>query len=67
MTLPKPLIGILGGPFVGALIGERIAGNDSDRAMRAAFGSFIGFLAGTFMKLVTSSIITFYFVREIFH
>ncbi len=63
---PFGLLGILGGPFVGALIGEKMAGKDSDSAMRAAFGSFIGFLAGTFMKLVTSSFITFYFIREIF-
>ena len=62
---PFGLLGILGGPFVGALIGELIAGKDSDKAMRAAFGSFIGFLTGTFMKLVSSSIITVLFVREI--
>lgn len=62
---PFGLIGILGGPFVGALVGERIAGKDNDSAMRAAFGSFIGFLAGTFMKLVSSGIITFFFVKEL--
>lgn len=62
---PFGIITILGGPFVGALIGEKIAGKDSDSAMRAAFGSFVGFLAGTFMKLVTSSIIAFYYIREI--
>jgi uncharacterized protein len=62
---PFGLIGILGGPFVGALIGERMAGKGTDKAMRAAFGSFIGFLAGTFMKLVTSGIITFFFVKEL--
>lgn len=63
---PFGLIGILGGPFVGALIGEKIAGRDSDKAMRAAFGSFIGFLTGTFMKLVCSSVITVYYVKELF-
>lgn len=62
---PFGIITVLGGPFLGALIGERIAGNDSNKAMRAAFGSFIGFLAGTFMKLVCSGIITFYFIREV--
>ena len=62
---PFGIITILGGPFVGALIGEKIAGQNSDKAMRAAFGSFVGFLAGTFMKLVSASIITFYYVREI--
>ncbi len=62
---PFGIITILGGPFVGALIGEKIAGKDSNSALRAAFGSFIGFLAGTFMKLVCSSVITVYYVREI--
>ncbi|MGD2033918.1 MAG: DUF456 domain-containing protein [Bacteroidales bacterium] len=62
---PFGIIGILGGPFVGALIGEKIAGKDSDTAMRAAFGSFIGFVTGTFMKLVCSTIITVYYVKEI--
>lgn len=62
---PFGIITILGGPFVGALIGERINGQDNDKAMRAAFGSFIGFLAGTFMKLISSSIITFFYIREI--
>ena len=33
--------------------------------MRSAWGSFIGFLAGTFIKLVTVIVMTFYFVREI--
>ncbi len=62
---PFGIITILGGPFVGALIGEKIAGKNSNDAMRAAFGSFVGFLTGTFMKLVCSSVITIYYVREI--
>ncbi len=62
---PFGIITILGGPFIGALIGEKIAGKDTNKAMRAAFGSFVGFLTGILMKLVTSSIITVYFVREI--
>ncbi len=57
---PFGIIGIIGGPFFGALIGETIAGQKSDKAMRAAFGSFIGFLTGTLMKLVTSIGITIY-------
>jgi uncharacterized protein YqgC (DUF456 family) len=55
---PFGLFGIILGPFVGALIGETMAGQKSDKALRAAFGSFIGFLGGTLMKLVASVIIT---------
>lgn len=58
---PFGLLGILGGPFLGALIGERSAGQDSQKATRAAIGSFIGFLAGTFMKIAVSVVLAFYF------
>lgn len=62
---PFGLFGILGGPFIGAWIGERSAGQDPDKALRAAVGSFIGFLAGTFMKIAVSMILAFYFFRAV--
>lgn len=62
---PFGLFGILGGPFIGAWIGERSAGQDPDTALRAAVGSFIGFLAGTFMKIAVSMILAFYFFRAV--
>src|SRR5690554_7219517 len=47
---PIPL-GFIIGPFVGALIGELIYDrSDSKRSLKAATGSFIGFLASTFVK-----------------
>ncbi|RTZ10093.1 DUF456 domain-containing protein [Flavobacterium sp. GSP27] len=49
---PVPF-GFIIGPFVGALIGELIYDfKDHSRALRAATGSFIGFLASSFMKFV---------------
>jgi len=57
-----PGIGIIIGPFVGAFIGEMLAGSRSDKALKAAFGSFIGFIAGTFMKLIYGLVVIYYFV-----
>jgi uncharacterized protein YqgC (DUF456 family) len=49
---PIPLMFIIG-PFLGAFIGEMIYdATDHKRALRAATGSFLGFLAGTFIKFV---------------
>ncbi|MAJ37856.1 MAG: hypothetical protein CMC19_08050 [Flavobacteriaceae bacterium] len=52
-----PVIGIFGiviWPFIGALTGEIIAGTKKDKAFKAAIGSFIGFLTGTFLKFALS-------------
>jgi uncharacterized protein YqgC (DUF456 family) len=45
--------GFIIGPFLGALVGELIYNSkDHKRALKAATGSFIGFLASSFMKFV---------------
>ena len=47
--------GFLIGPFVGALVGELIYNsNEGKGAFKAATGSFLGFLAGTFIKFLVS-------------
>lgn len=47
--------GFIIGPFVGAFVGEMINDSkDSQKAFKAATGSFIGFLASTFIKFVVS-------------
>ncbi len=63
---PFGIISILLGPFVGAYIGESMAGKGSTTAMRSAIGSFIGFVAGTLMKLVYSFVISYYFLASLF-
>ena len=49
--------GFIIGPFVGAFVGELMNdSNDSQKAFKAATGSFIGFLASTFIKFVVSMV-----------
>ena len=49
---PQGLLGVVFWPFIGALVGEYIKNHDFAPALKAAFGAFIGFLCGTFMKVV---------------
>ncbi len=46
--------GIIIWPFVGALVGELLNKADKKTATKAAFGSFIGFLTGTFLKFMVT-------------
>ncbi len=49
-------IGIIVWPFVGAIVGELINKADSGKAFKAAIGSFLGFLTGTFLKFLVAII-----------
>jgi uncharacterized protein len=61
-----PPIGIFVMPFVGALVGELMAGKKGKIALKASFGVFLGFLFGTLAKLIVSGYITWKFIANIF-
>ncbi|MFO7573876.1 MAG: DUF456 domain-containing protein [Bacteroidales bacterium] len=58
--------GIIMGPFIGAFVGELIYKDDINYALKAGFGSLIGFLTGVGLKLAASFLITFYFIKGFF-
>ena len=45
-------VGIIIGPFVGAVVGELIKTRDFGTSLKAGFGAFLGFLTGTVVKVV---------------
>ena len=63
---PQGLLGVIVWPFVGALIGELLAGKKSRDALRAAWGAFLGFLTGTGLKLAYALFAIFFVVKELF-
>jgi uncharacterized protein YqgC (DUF456 family) len=61
-----PPWGILIGGIAGAFLGELIAGKDRNNALRASWGVFIGYVAGTALKLAFSTIVFFFYIKELF-
>ncbi len=59
-----PPWGIIVGPFLGAYSGELIGGKHNKEALRAGFGAFVGFVAGTLMKFIITLLIGYYFFVE---
>lgn len=58
-------LGIFIGTFVGAFVAEVFKNNNNGKAFRAAFGSLVGFVLGTGLKLMLSGYMAFVFVRTL--
>lgn len=61
-----PPFGLLIGAFLGAVIGEFIYNMNTRESLRAGVGVFFGTITSIFVKLGTSGVITFYFLRAVF-
>lgn len=60
-----PPWGIILGPFAGAVIGELLGGKQTEHAVRAGFGAFVGFVFGTVMKFALCGWFIFVFIRAL--
>lgn len=63
---PQGLLGVVFWPFIGALIGELFSGKAQKEAFLAAWGAFVGFLAGTGLKLAYAIFAIIFVIKEIF-
>lgn len=67
--------GIVLGPFLGAVASEWLYIHTHNKptptplrqALRAGFGSFLGLLTGTIIKLICCGLMTYYFVTALIH
>lgn len=58
-----PPVGMIVGSFIGAFLAELIyASKSAGGALKSAIGSFLGFLAGTGLKLITTCVMFYYII-----
>lgn len=60
-----PPLGIIVGPFAGALLAELAAGSSTQVAWNSALGTFLGFIAGTFVKVAVCFVMIYYFIAAL--
>lgn len=57
--------GIILGPFVGAIAGELSSGKQTRAAIKAGFGSFMGFVLGIVSKLIVGGFLLYYAIQAV--
>ena len=57
--------GIVLGPFVGAIAGELSGGKQTQEAIKAGFGSFMGFLLGIVSKLIVGGFLLYHAIEAV--
>jgi uncharacterized protein len=60
-----PPVGVIIGPIAGAFTGEIMTGKKSDKAFRAAFGAFAGYVFSTLLKVTICAVLAYYFVMNL--
>ncbi|MDD4569327.1 MAG: DUF456 domain-containing protein [Tepidanaerobacteraceae bacterium] len=60
-----PPLGIVIGPFLGAVVIEILRGSEIKPAIRVGIGSLLGILGGTFLKLFAEILMIIYFFMQI--
>lgn len=59
-------LGIVIGPFLGATAAELLRGTELNQAFRAGFGTLVGILGGTILKLGAEMLMIVYFFMRVF-
>ena len=59
-------VGIILGPFVGAVAGEMTQSEDFNKALKSGLGALLGFLIGTGLKFIVSGFLVFHFIKAAF-
>ncbi len=57
--------GVIIGPLAGAILGEMLGGKQVEEALKAGWGSFIGLLFGTVLKLICCGLMTVAIIQSI--
>ena len=58
-------MGVIVGPLAGAVLGELLGGKNVSSALKAGWGSFLGLLCGTVLKLICCGLMTVALIQAI--